>query len=87
MSMDAKFEFSEKTLTSFAKALAPEIRAFYQSEEGQRYFEGVPEAEKGGFEHFMLKEIYEQPIAIKKCFRTRLSKDDVDFNIPNRVGN
>ena len=39
MSMDAKFEFSEKTLTSFAKALAPEIRAFYQSEEGQRYFE------------------------------------------------
>lgn len=39
MSMDAKFEFSEKTLTSFAKALVPEIRAFYQSEEGQRYFE------------------------------------------------
>ena len=39
MSMDAKFEFSEKTLTSFAKALVPEIRAFYQSEEGQQYFE------------------------------------------------
>ena len=39
MSMDAKFDFSEKTLTSFAKALAPEIREFYQSEEGQRYFE------------------------------------------------
>ena len=39
MSMDAKFDFSEKTLTSFAKALVPEIRAFYQSEEGQRYFE------------------------------------------------
>jgi hypothetical protein len=37
--MDAKFDFSEKTLTSFAKALAPEIREFYQSEEGQRYFE------------------------------------------------
>lgn len=43
----------------------------------------IDTAEKGGFEHFMLKEIYEQPIAIKKCFRTRLSKDDVDFNIPN----
>lgn len=39
MSMDEKFEFSEKALTSFAKALVPEIRAFYQSEEGQRYFE------------------------------------------------
>ena len=39
MSMDVNFEFSEKTLTSFAKALVPEIRAFYQSEEGQRYFE------------------------------------------------
>ena len=39
MSMDAKFEFSEKTLTSFAKALVPEIREFYQSKEGQQYFE------------------------------------------------
>ena len=39
MSMDAKCEFSEKTLTSFAKALVPDIREFYQSEEGQRYFD------------------------------------------------
>ena len=39
MSMDAKFEFSEKTLTSFAKALVPDIREFYQSKEGQQYFE------------------------------------------------
>jgi glucosamine--fructose-6-phosphate aminotransferase (isomerizing) len=28
--------------------------------------------EKGGFEHFMLKEIYEQPKSIKDCFRGRL---------------
>ncbi|GAA5033074.1 glutamine--fructose-6-phosphate aminotransferase [isomerizing] [Marivirga lumbricoides] len=28
--------------------------------------------EKGGFEHFMLKEIFEQPKSIKDCFRGRL---------------
>lgn len=28
--------------------------------------------EKGGFEHFMLKEIYEQPKSITDCFRGRL---------------
>lgn len=29
--------------------------------------------EKGGFEHFMLKEIYEQPRSITDCFRGRLN--------------
>lgn len=29
--------------------------------------------EKGGFEHFMLKEIYEQPRSIKDCMRGRMS--------------
>jgi glutamine---fructose-6-phosphate transaminase (isomerizing) len=29
--------------------------------------------EKGGYEHFMLKEIYEQPRSIKDCFRGRLN--------------
>lgn len=29
--------------------------------------------EKGGFEHFMLKEIYEQPRSIKDCMRGRLN--------------
>jgi len=32
--------------------------------------------EKGGFEHFMLKEIYEQPKSIKDCFRGRLNSND-----------
>ena len=31
--------------------------------------------EKGGFEHFMLKEIYEQPRSIRDSFRGRLSLD------------
>jgi len=29
--------------------------------------------EKGGYEHFMLKEIYEQPTSIKDCMRGRLN--------------
>lgn len=39
MSTDIKIEFTENTLTSFAKALVPDIREFYQSKEGQQYFE------------------------------------------------
>lgn len=31
--------------------------------------------EKGGFEHFMLKEIHEQPRSIKDCFRGRLNAE------------
>ncbi len=31
--------------------------------------------EKGGFEHFMIKEIFEQPRSIKDCMRGRLDSD------------
>ncbi len=34
-----KVELPEELLTSFAKALAPEIRKFYYSDEGKAYFE------------------------------------------------
>jgi len=33
-------------------------------------------AEKGGYEHFMIKEIYEQPKAIRETTLGRLAKDD-----------
>ncbi len=32
--------------------------------------------EKGGYEHFMLKEIFEQPKSIKDCFRGRLNANE-----------
>jgi glutamine---fructose-6-phosphate transaminase (isomerizing) len=32
-------------------------------------------AEKGGFKHFMLKEIYEQPRAVRDTMRGRISQD------------
>ncbi len=32
--------------------------------------------EKGGYEHFMLKEIHEQPRSIQDCFRGRLNAED-----------
>lgn len=35
----------------------------------------LEEIEKGGFDHFMLKEIYEQPRAIKDTYRGRLLAD------------
>ncbi len=34
------------------------------------------EAEKGDFDHFMLKEIYEQPISIANAFRGRLYREN-----------
>ncbi len=33
-------------------------------------------AEKGGYEHFMLKEIHEQPKAVRATLASRLAKDD-----------
>ena len=32
--------------------------------------------EKGGYEHFMLKEIHEQPASIRDCFRGRLNVEE-----------
>lgn len=34
------------------------------------------DAEKGDFEHFMLKEIHEQPVSIQNALRGRLSRDE-----------
>jgi glucosamine--fructose-6-phosphate aminotransferase (isomerizing) len=34
------------------------------------------DAEKGDFEHFMLKEIFEQPISLQNALRGRLSRDE-----------
>lgn len=39
----------------------------------QRLQLNLEQIEKGGYEHFMLKEIYEQPNAIKDTYRGRLS--------------
>ncbi len=39
-------------------------------------------AEKGGFKHFMLKEIHEQPQAIANTLRGRLSLDRMDVDLP-----
>lgn len=36
----------------------------------------LEQIEKGGYDHFMLKEIYEQPIAIKDTYRGRLLADE-----------
>lgn len=36
-------------------------------------------AEKGGFEHFMMKEIHEQPQAVKNTMNAYLKEDQIDF--------
>ncbi|MBF0252869.1 MAG: glutamine--fructose-6-phosphate transaminase (isomerizing) [Candidatus Omnitrophica bacterium] len=40
----------------------------------------ISKAEKGGFEHFMLKEIYEQPEILKKLIKKRIKKNQVVFD-------
>jgi len=57
----------------------------------------IKEVEKGGYEHFMLKEIFEQPLSIKDTFRGRLispsipikissiEKSFVNFKLANRI--
>ncbi|MBQ7281062.1 MAG: glutamine--fructose-6-phosphate transaminase (isomerizing) [Bacteroidales bacterium] len=39
----------------------------------------LDELEKGGFQHFMLKEIYEQPNAIRTCMKGRIDPQNHDI--------
>ena len=41
----------------------------------------IGEIEKGGFEHFMLKEIFEQPRSIQDTFRGRISRERGQINL------
>ena len=49
---------------------------------------GVQEIEKGGFDHFMLKEIYDQPNALENCLRGRVKDGRIKLSIdfpPNDI--
>ncbi len=41
----------------------------------------IEDAEKGGYEHFMLKEIHEEPRAITDTLRGYLAEDEINFGI------
>lgn len=41
--------------------------------------------EKGGYDHFMLKEIYEQPRSISDCMRGRVSADDNNIHLGGMI--
>ncbi len=43
----------------------------------------ISSAEKNGFDHFMLKEIYEQPDAIKRCINPRFVNNNLELGIKN----
>jgi len=43
------------------------------------------DAEKSGFPHFMLKEIYDQPDTIHQTIRGRVSEVDININFPEKV--
>ncbi len=47
----------------------------------------ISELEKGGYEHFMLKEIYEQPKTIKDCIRGRVNNETLDIIISGVITN
>ena len=40
----------------------------------------ISQAEKMGYKHFMLKEIFEQPGILRNIFKERIRKDEVSFN-------
>ncbi len=42
---------------------------------------GISEIEKQGFDHFMLKEIFEQPRSIQDTFRGRISPDTNEIRL------
>ncbi|MBQ8203945.1 MAG: glutamine--fructose-6-phosphate transaminase (isomerizing) [Clostridia bacterium] len=47
----------------------------------------VSAAEKGGFEHFMMKEITEQPLALKSTLEPRVNGDEITFEKLNLSDN
>ncbi len=40
----------------------------------------IEDAEKSGYEHFMLKEIFEQPLALDSTLHSLLSRNDMNFD-------
>ncbi|MFO8077488.1 MAG: glutamine--fructose-6-phosphate transaminase (isomerizing) [Thermoplasmatota archaeon] len=45
----------------------------------------IQDAEKSGFDHYMLKEIYDQPESIHEALRGRISDFDYSISFPNNV--
>jgi glucosamine--fructose-6-phosphate aminotransferase (isomerizing) len=41
----------------------------------------LEQAEKGGFEHFMIKEIHDQPQALAACLSGRVAEGDIDLDL------
>lgn len=50
-----------------------------------KYNGDLSETEKNGYEHFMLKEIHEQPFIVKETLESYIKNDTIDFenSIPN----
>jgi len=46
----------------------------------------IEDAEKGGYEHFMLKEIHEEPRAITDTLRGYLLEDGINFGFDFKIG-
>jgi glucosamine--fructose-6-phosphate aminotransferase (isomerizing) len=65
-----KGELTLKTITN--EALTPNIQVLDLD---------IEEIEKNGFEHFMLKEIFEQPRSITDTFRGRISADKKEVHL------
>ena len=47
----------------------------------------LDELEKGGYAHFMLKEIWEQPEAIRKCLHGRLNREEHSVHLSGVIDN
>ncbi len=45
----------------------------------------IKDAEKSGFPHFMLKEIYDQPDSVQEVFRGRISEIERTIDFPDKV--
>ncbi len=45
----------------------------------------IEDAEKGGYEHFMLKEIHEEPRAITDTLRGYLLEDEINFGVDFKI--
>ncbi|MEG1145972.1 MAG: glutamine--fructose-6-phosphate transaminase (isomerizing) [Bacilli bacterium] len=74
--------------SDFAKISADKIIVYDNKVDIKKYevreFKGKSiDISKNGYDHFMLKEIYEQPEVIKNTFSSFVKDNKLDLNIPN----
>ena len=69
------------------KCVITDLDSIKQTPQLQKIEMSLDQLEKGGYPHFMLKEIYEQPSAIRNSLRGRVDVEKLDVHLSGVIDN